>query len=84
MCNFHVGADAVRGRFGVELAKYFEPELLTLSGSTGPVADGFLTIGRNGLDVTERGRLFVRNICMTFDRYLPGHLHGRPVFSRTV
>ena len=34
-------------------------------------------------DVTARGRLFVRNICMTFDKYLPGHA-GKRIFSRTV
>jgi oxygen-independent coproporphyrinogen III oxidase len=40
-------------------------------------------IGRDGLTVTTRGRLFVRNICMVFDRYLAAH-KDRPVFSRTI
>ena len=30
------------------------------------------------------GRLFVRNVCMAFDRYLPAAQQSKPVFSRTV
>ncbi len=83
MCNFHLDRGAVEQRFGVDFDRYFEAELAELSEGPGPVADGFLSIGRDGLDVTARGRLFVRNICMTFDKYLPSHA-GRPVFSRTI
>ena len=84
MCNFHVGAGDVAERFGIRLDDYFAQELTSLAAGPGPVADGFLVIRPDGLDVTPRGRLFVRNICMEFDRYLPAHLQGRPVFSRTV
>jgi oxygen-independent coproporphyrinogen-3 oxidase len=83
MCNFHLERATVERRFGIDFGRYFEPELAELSAGRGPVADGFLSIGPDALDVTARGRLFVRNICMTFDRYLPAHA-GRPVFSRTI
>lgn len=83
MCNFHLDRATVEQRFGIDFGRYFEPELAGLAAGPGPVADGFLSIGRDALDVTARGRLFVRNICMTFDRYLPAHA-GRPVFSRTI
>ena len=83
MCNFHVDRGSIERRFGIDFDRYFEPELRELSEAPGPVADGFLNIGREALDVTARGRLFVRNICMTFDKYLPAHA-GRPVFSRTI
>jgi len=33
--------------------------------------------------VTDAGRLFVRTICMHFDRYLPRHT-ARPTFSQTI
>ena len=82
MCNFRLDRSAVRQRFGVELFDYFSAELAALR-ADGPVADGLLEIGEDGLTVTARGRLFVRNICMAFDRYLAGHA-GRPVFSRTI
>jgi len=83
MCNFHVGRSRVRETFGLDFDTYFSAELETLHRPGGPVANGFLTIDDTGLTVTRTGRLFVRNICMAFDRYLPSH-DGRPVFSRTI
>ena len=83
MCNFRLDAAQVRDRFGVELADYFRHELARLAAEDGPVSDGLLTIDDGGLTVTARGRLFVRNICMAFDRYLAAH-QDRPVFSRTI
>jgi oxygen-independent coproporphyrinogen III oxidase len=83
MCNFHLDVPAVEARFGVRFGEYFAHELGELGGPGGPAADGFLRIGREALDVTPAGRLFVRNICMAFDRYLPAH-EGRRVFSRTI
>jgi oxygen-independent coproporphyrinogen-3 oxidase len=83
MCNFHLDAGALRGRFGVDLDDRFGPELDRLTQPGGPVADGLLRVERDGLTVTDLGRLFVRNVCMVFDTYLAAH-EGRPVFSRTV
>lgn len=84
MCNFHVDFGDIASRFGVEFETYFAAELEQLRAAQGPVADGFLRIDAGALAVTPRGRLFVRNICMTFDRYLPAHQGSRPVFSRTI
>jgi oxygen-independent coproporphyrinogen-3 oxidase len=84
MCNFHVSAAAVRDRFGVDFERYFDTELDDLGAYGGPVDDGFVTIDKEGLTVTGRGRLFVRNVCMTFDSHLPAHQQGRPLFSRTI
>jgi oxygen-independent coproporphyrinogen-3 oxidase len=84
MCNFHVSRAVVGERFGIDFDRYFASELTGLAGNAGPVADGFLRIDADGLTVTGPGRLFVRNICMAFDRYLPTHQAGRPVFSRTI
>jgi oxygen-independent coproporphyrinogen III oxidase len=83
MCNFHLDLPAVEARFGIRFGEYFLRELGELGGPGGPMADGFLRIGPDALDVTPQGRLFVRNICMAFDRYLPAH-EGRRVFSRTI
>jgi len=41
-----------------------------------------LVIDREGLKVTEGGRLFIRNIAMRFDAYLPKETERR--FSRTI
>jgi len=83
MCNFRLEAAQVQRRFGVSLFDYFRRELAALAADGGPVADGLLAIESDGLTVTARGRLFVRNICMAFDRYLAAH-ENRPVFSRTI
>lgn len=46
-------------------------------------ADGFVTIMSEGIDITEEGRLFLRNIAMCFDRYLHESKTERS-FSKTV
>jgi oxygen-independent coproporphyrinogen III oxidase len=83
MCNFHVDFAAIGGRFGVEFTRYFATELEALSAAGGPVAAGLLSVDTNSMTVTPRGRLFVRTICMQFDKYLAAHA-GHAVFSRTV
>jgi oxygen-independent coproporphyrinogen-3 oxidase len=71
MCRFR--ADGLEG-FDAELAELRPME-----------KDGLVRIGAGSVEVTEKGRLFVRNICMVFDTYLPGHRERKtPRFSRTV
>ena len=50
----------------------------------GPGANGFVVRTPKAIDVTEPGRLFVRNVCMEFDAYLKGREGEKPIFSRTV
>lgn len=83
MCNFHVDFHAMACRFGIDFPGYFAVELDTLASADGPVADGLLEIDGTSMTVTPRGRLFVRTICMHFDKYLAAH-RGQTVFSRTV
>jgi oxygen-independent coproporphyrinogen-3 oxidase len=82
MCNFRVERVDVEKRFGVDFDSYFGAELEELE--AGPVAHGFLELLPHGLEVTPRGHLFIRNVCMTFDRYLRAKTQDKPVFSRTV
>jgi oxygen-independent coproporphyrinogen-3 oxidase len=82
MCNFHLDRALVEARFGVDFDRYFAPELAELQ--AGPVAHGFVEASPEGLLVTPRGRLFVRNVCMVFDRYLRAKAADKPVFSRTI
>lgn len=83
MCNFRVRASDIAERFGVDFDRYFAAEREALA--AGPGTDGLIRFEADGLFVTPRGRSFVRNICMEFDRYLKTKrpAHG-PVFSRTV
>jgi oxygen-independent coproporphyrinogen-3 oxidase len=50
------------------------------------VADGLVERDGDGsLRVLPTGRLFVRNVAMAFDAYLPDQQRGdQPMFSKTV
>ena len=48
------------------------------------IQDGLLTIENNALSVTEKGKPFVRNICMAFDAKLLGVKPGTQLFSMTI
>jgi oxygen-independent coproporphyrinogen-3 oxidase len=82
MCNFHVDIPAIERAHGIAFASYFADSLQALD--AGPAAHGFVTRTPVSIEVTESGRLFVRNVCMEFDAYLKGREGEKPVFSRTV
>lgn len=84
MCNFYVGAREVSEAFGIDFAEYFRKELAELTAPDGAADQGFALVSDAGLEVKPLGRLFIRNICMIFDRYMREKRDDRPVFSRTV
>lgn len=71
MCN-------LSWKMSAEDRVYFQPELERLQGM---VDDGLVELDGDRVQVTELGRLFVRNVAMTFDAYLPRQTNQ---FSRTV
>jgi oxygen-independent coproporphyrinogen-3 oxidase len=80
MCNFVVPFEAVERRHGVLFAQHFSRELRSL----GPlVDDGLVELHADRLQVTELGRLLVRNVAMAFDAYLPAQSES-PRFSKAV
>jgi oxygen-independent coproporphyrinogen-3 oxidase len=81
MCNFALDRREVERRFDIDFAATFGPELSRLREAE---EEGFLTVTADRIEVAPLGRLFIRNVCMTFDRYLKEKLGDRPVFSRTV
>jgi len=80
MCNFELDIDELRSRFGIDFDTYFANEVSTLSSTVEP---GFLKRDPSKLIVTDIGSVFIRNICMVFDRYL-GAPKALPIYSRTV
>ena len=81
MCNFRVDRSEVEHAFSIDFADYFASELDALR----PLEDaGFVSVTDTEVRVTSAGRLFVRNACMEFDRYLHRPKSEAPVFSRTV
>ncbi len=85
MCNFRVDIGPLETQFGIEFSRYFAAELQELTAAESPATDGLVTVTDKSIEVTPLGRLFVRNVCMVFDRYLRARTEGsKPVFSRTV
>ena len=67
ICHFALEFSAVEHAHGIVFADYFATELEALAEME---ADGLLNVDARGIQVTPRGRLLIRNICMVFDRYL--------------
>jgi len=67
MCDLSLDYASMSQRLGFDFASHFERELDSLS----PLeADGLVRRSSAGLEVTETGRLFIRNIAMCFDNTL--------------
>jgi oxygen-independent coproporphyrinogen-3 oxidase len=79
MCNLGVDYGAVSRQTGVAFTDHFAKELASLDDLE---ADGLLRREPERLVVTELGRLFIRNIAMRFDAYLPKANERR--FSKTI
>lgn len=79
MCNLGLDYAIMSKRLGIDFTEHFAPELQTLGDLE---ADGLLTRSAQGIEITELGRLFIRNIAMRFDPYLPKESERR--FSKTV
>lgn len=67
-------------RYGIDSRAYFTHETERLHEL---VSDGLITRDSKGINVTEAGRLFVRNIAMIFDAYLSENIEQRS-YSKTV
>lgn len=67
MCDLALDFNAVAQKFGIDFEKHFATELAALAPFE---ADGLVRRTVNGFEVTDAGRLFIRNIAMCFDNTL--------------
>ena len=67
MCHGAVSIESIEIAHLIEFRRYFADELQDIAVF---VADGLVTLDREWLSVTPRGRLLVRAVAMVFDRYL--------------
>ncbi|MDX1385825.1 MAG: oxygen-independent coproporphyrinogen III oxidase, partial [Thermoanaerobaculia bacterium] len=83
MCNFAVDFTAVEQAHDLVFRDAFRDDLDLVAAYE---SDGLAEVGEARIDVTERGRPFVRNLAMCFDRYRRERRVGEatPTFSRTV
>lgn len=81
MCHLYLDIPETESAFGIDFHTAFAAELEKLI----PLQnDGLLTIGRDAVEISDTGRLFLRNIAMCFDAHLPAMRTQRPLFSKTV
>ena len=78
ICQFALNFNQIDQAWRIQSSDYFAHELITLEQMQ---KDGLLVLSEDGLQVTQPGRLLIRNICMVFDRYLPEAQHR---FSRAI
>ena len=83
MCHGELRASEFEEAFGRVFASHYARELGALAPA---IEDGLVERAADGsLTVTALGRLFVRNVAMVFDAYLPQQRKaGKPIFSKTV
>jgi oxygen-independent coproporphyrinogen-3 oxidase len=80
MCYDALAFDDFDVATGIDFRRYFAAELERL----GPLADdGLIVIDDDAIRIQPKGRLLLRNIAMTFDRYLADAQHDNR-FSRAI
>jgi oxygen-independent coproporphyrinogen-3 oxidase len=67
MCDLSLDFAAMSQKLGINFEQHFEKELATLAPFA---ADGLVKFQATGLEITDAGRLFIRNIAMCFDNTL--------------
>ena len=80
ICNFKLDYLAIEQPFGISFASYFAEDLQLLAPFE---RDGLVERNEQGIRVTPRGRLLIRNICMCFDIYLRQQARTQQ-FSRVI
>jgi oxygen-independent coproporphyrinogen-3 oxidase len=79
MCDLSLDFAAMSQTLGINFEQYFAAELASLADFE---ADGLIERTARGFNVTEVGRLLIRNLAMRFDAYLPAEKERR--FSKTI
>ncbi len=81
LCHMALDYRRIEEEFGISFKEYFGAGLNQLPQFE---EDGLIKRDSKGFTVTPLGRIFVRNIAMTFDAYLHKPKQAKPIFSRTL
>lgn len=81
LCQNWLVPSQIEEQFGIVFDEYFFNEIRGLKDF---VQEGLLTYQGGVYNVTSKGRLVVRKICMLFDIYLPQHMKDGARFSRVL
>ena len=80
ICTLKLDFAWIEDHHSIDPRAHFADALHILDSMAG---DGLVEIDDTGIEVTKRGRFFLRNICMPFDGYLSSTTDRR-TYSRTV
>lgn len=80
ICNFTLDKRVIEREFGVEFDQHFEEDLQLLQCF---IDDELVEVTADTIEVTLKGRLLIRNICMCFDTYLRDRARQQQ-FSRVI
>ncbi|MFN7085716.1 MAG: oxygen-independent coproporphyrinogen III oxidase [Burkholderiales bacterium] len=80
MCHFALSKDAIEISYLIDFDNYFSEELVQLEEFR---KEGLLELNERWINVTPKGRMLIRNICMAFDKYLQ-HEHEVGRYSRVI
>ncbi len=82
LCHTVIPKHEVEREFAISFDEYFAPELTRLESAK---EEGLVVLAPGEIRVTPLGRIFIRNVAMTFDRYLhEQQTDQRPLFSKTL
>jgi len=79
ICHFELDMAKFSAQQKIIFAEYFSDELNRLQTMQ---TDGLVDINQDKIQVTAKGRLLIRNICMVFDRYIQTQEKQR--FSKAI
>lgn len=79
MCDMSLDFSLMSQYLELDFRKYFTSELASLQDLE---ADGLLKVNERGIEVTQLGRLLIRNIAMRFDAYQNARKEN--CFSKTI
>ena len=78
ICQFRLDLDTFGERWNIDARDYFASEIEKLQPMQ---SDGLVEIDEKGIQMTDPGRLLIRNVCMVFDVYLE---QAKARFSRVI
>jgi oxygen-independent coproporphyrinogen-3 oxidase len=82
LCHTVIPKAEIERDFGISFDEYFRDEMVHLEE---PRSEGLVELGSAEIRVTPLGRIFIRNVAMTFDRYLrEQQMDQKPLFSKTL
>ena len=79
MCDLRLDFETLSEELSIDFAEHFHDEIESMRDLE---ADGLLFKTSRSIEITEPGRLLIRNAAMRFDAHL--RQGSAPVYSRTI